>query len=145
MRDVIRQLSIGACVVAAVAVAGCQSAPPANPAGVTTAIDANPTSTGTTRQDPGPTTTVAPKADSSKQWAMPNLVGVNLQRAQDQIQALTGDPLFFTSSHDATKRNRNQVLDANWQVCSQNIAPGASFTNASRIDFGAVKLDENCP
>jgi hypothetical protein len=76
---------------------------------------------------------------------MPNLVGRNLQDAQDAIQALTGNPVFITTSHDATGQRRLQVLDANWKVCSQSIAPGAAFTADSTIDFAAVKLAEACP
>ena len=76
---------------------------------------------------------------------MPNLVGSDLQAAQNQIQALTGRVIFFTSSHDATGRNRNQVLDSNWKVCSQNIPPGAAIDAATKIDFGAVRQDEKCP
>jgi hypothetical protein len=76
---------------------------------------------------------------------MPNLVGSNLQRAQDQIQTLTGNPVFITTSHDATGQHRNQVLDSNWKVCSQNIAAGAPFTGSTKIDFGAAKLSETCP
>lgn len=76
---------------------------------------------------------------------MPNLVGSGLQAVQDRIQAITGDPIFITFSHDASGRGRSQVLDANWKVCSQNIAAGAAFTANTRIDFGAVKLAEKCP
>jgi hypothetical protein len=76
---------------------------------------------------------------------MPNLVGSGLQEAQNRIQALTGDQIFFTNSHDATGANRVQVLDANWKVCSQNIRAGSTITKDSQIDFGAVKLEESCP
>lgn len=76
---------------------------------------------------------------------MPELVGATLQDAQDQIQTLTGDAVYFTDSHDLTGENRNQVLDANWKVCTQNVEPGAPVTAESRIDFGVVKLEEACP
>jgi hypothetical protein len=75
---------------------------------------------------------------------MPNLVGQNLQGAQDAIQQLTGNPAFITFSHDATGRGRRQILDRDWQVCSQSVKPGASFTATTRIDFGAAKLTESC-
>ena len=76
---------------------------------------------------------------------MPDLVGAVLQDAQDQIQSMTGDAIYFTDSHDVSGRDRNQVLDANWKVCSQNVAPGTVLTTSSTIDFGVVKLDESCP
>jgi hypothetical protein len=85
-----------------------------------------------------------PAPARAQQWAMPDLVGSNLQDAQDQIQRMTGNPVFITRSHDATGKKRNQVVDSNWQVCSQNIAPGKHITAQSDIDFGAVKLGESC-
>jgi hypothetical protein len=121
---------ITSCIVgAAFALAGCQDAP----------------SGAAPQPSVGPSAGAQPPAAAAQQWAMPNLVGTNLQAAQDQIQALTGGAVFFTSSHDATQRGRNQVVDANWTVCSQNVATGAPITSASRIDFGAVKVDESCP
>ncbi|TDP95135.1 hypothetical protein EV186_105367 [Labedaea rhizosphaerae] len=76
---------------------------------------------------------------------MPNLVGKNLQAAQDEMQSVTGNPVFITTSHDATGAGRHQVLDRNWKVCSQNVAPGKTFSEETKIDFGAVKNDESCP
>jgi hypothetical protein len=99
-------------------------------------------------QDPTGTGGTAPSGNpgpSAKQWVMPNLVGVNLQQAQDRIQALTGDPLFLTTSHDASGKGRHQILDSDWKVCTQNVPAGATVTMNSKIDFGAVKLAESCP
>lgn len=76
---------------------------------------------------------------------MPNLVGQNLQAAQDAVQALTGHAVVFTSSTDATGQGRAQVLDSNWKVCSQNIRPDDTITATTTIEFAAVKLDEQCP
>jgi hypothetical protein len=98
-------------------------------------------------QDPtgGTSPSGNPSPPTAKQWVMPNLVGVNLQQAQDRIQALTGDPLFLTTSHDASGKGRHQILDRDWKVCAQNVPPGASITMNSKIDFGTVKLAESCP
>jgi hypothetical protein len=77
---------------------------------------------------------------------MPDLRGGNLQTAQDAIQALTGNPAFFSTSTDLTGQGRMQVMDRNWQVCSSTPAPGESFTSTSKVDFGVVKIDsESCP
>jgi hypothetical protein len=77
---------------------------------------------------------------------MPDLRGQTLQAAQDAIQALTGNPAFFSSSTDLTGQGRMQVMDRNWQVCSSTPAPGENFTSTSTVDFGVVKLDsESCP
>jgi PASTA domain-containing protein len=90
------------------------------------------------------TTTSAPAAAVS-QWTMPNMVGKNLQAAQDKMQSVSGNPIFITTSHDATGAGRHQVLDGNWKVCSQNVAPGKTVDENSQIDFGAVKNEESCP
>lgn len=76
---------------------------------------------------------------------MPNLVGRDLQAAQDAIQKLTDNPVFLTLSTDATGQGRTQVLDSNWRVCSQNVKPGETFTKDTKIEFATVKLSERCP
>lgn len=78
-------------------------------------------------------------------WPMPDLVGETLQDAQDDIQALTDNAIFITTSHDASGDGRAQLVDSNWKVCTQNVDPGAPITPETEIDFGAVKLDESCP
>jgi hypothetical protein len=80
----------------------------------------------------------------AKSATMPDLVGVGLQEAQDRMQELTGNPLFVTTSHDASGAGRQQLLDRNWKVCDQNVAPGTRITEDTRIDFGAVKVGERC-
>lgn len=88
---------------------------------------------------------ISSRANSPVSWTMPNLVGSNLQDAQNAIQKLTGSAIFVTRSHDATGAGRHQVLDRNWKVCSQNVPVGHTIRADTRIDFGAVKLDERCP
>jgi hypothetical protein len=93
-----------------------------------------------------PTTAPAPASGrAGKQWTMPNLVGRNLQEAQDAMQKLTGDPVFLTTSHDATGAQRQQLVDHNWKVCSQTPAAGTKINMKSVVDFGAVKTAESCP
>ncbi len=48
------------------------------------------------------------------------------------------------TSHDSSGRERVQILDRDWKVCFQNPAPG-SHPADTKIDFGAVKVDERCP
>jgi len=78
-------------------------------------------------------------------WTMPNEIGRNLQRAQDDLQALTGNPMFISTSEDLTGRGRQQILDRNWQVCSSSPPPGAIFTSETNVVFGVVRDSENCP
>jgi hypothetical protein len=93
----------------------------------------------------GGTTTIGPSITATTHWDMPNEVGVNLQQAQNDIQKLTGNLIFFTSSHDVSGQGRHQILDKDWQVCSQNIPQGDPITIGSKIDFGTVKTTETCP
>lgn len=96
-----------------------------------------------TTVSPAPTTKLTTESVTS--WVMPNLVGQNLQAAQNTIQELTADAVFFTSSVDATGQGRAQVVDANWKVCAQNVKPGDIITANTKIEFAAVKLTERCP
>ena len=79
-------------------------------------------------------------------FVMPNEVGKVLQVAQDDLQAVTGNPFFFTDSKDATDQDRFQVLDSGWQVCSQDPAPGKVLpTDYLDIVFYVVRTSEDCP
>jgi hypothetical protein len=130
-------MSTSACVVAVLATSGCDSTSSQSPDPTGSTSSQSPDPTGS-----APTTQVE---QDTPQWTMPGLVGATLQDAQDQIQTLTGGAVYFTDSHDLTGENRNQVLDANWKVCTQNVDPGAPVTAESRVDFGVVKLEEACP
>jgi len=85
-------------------------------------------------------------APSAQSWTMPDLIGGNLQDAQDAIQALTDNEVFYSGSTDLTGRGRNQIMDANWQVCTSTPPPGSTITKETTIDFGVVRIDvEDCP
>ena len=77
---------------------------------------------------------------------MPSFIGSNLQTAQNKVQDLG---VFYSKSHDV-RGDRFQVLDSNWQVCTQNIKAGKRVSGSAdqlegKIDFGVVKLTERCP
>jgi hypothetical protein len=78
-------------------------------------------------------------------FVMPNEVGMNLQDAQDDIQHVSGDPIFVSHSRDATGEGRYQILDRDWKVCSQNVAPGEIVSAVGHIVFSVVKDYEDCP
>ncbi|MGY1748858.1 hypothetical protein [Modestobacter sp. SYSU DS0511] len=90
---------------------------------------------------PAPTTPVetTPVVD----FAMPSLVGLDLQTAQNTVQE---NGVFFSVSHDL-RGSRMQAVDSNWIVCTQNVAPGERVTGdvEGKIDFGVVKREESCP
>ncbi|MDH6199074.1 beta-lactam-binding protein with PASTA domain [Mycobacterium frederiksbergense] len=88
----------------------------------------------------------SPTAMASPSWTMPNLIGMDLQGAQDAIQSLTRGAVWFSSSTDLTGKGRAQISDRNWQVCSSTPPPGAQFGTSTKIDFGVVRIDtEECP
>lgn len=89
---------------------------------------------------------LSPVASAEPSWTMPNLIGRDLQGAQDAIQSLTHGEVWFSSSTDLTGKGRAQISDRNWQVCSSKPPPGAKFTASTEIDFGVVRIDtEKCP
>ncbi|MGW7286231.1 hypothetical protein ACWGH4_12175 [Streptomyces sp. NPDC054847] len=84
--------------------------------------------------------TPSSKAARDETGNLPDMVGKGLQSAQDQSQEAG---FYRLTSHDALGRDRIQALDRNWKVCSQTPKPGSCSTSA-KVDFGAVKLDEDC-
>ncbi|MEU9086290.1 hypothetical protein [Streptomyces sp. NPDC048357] len=84
----------------------------------------------------------APPKGGKTAAAVPNFVGQVLQSAQDGAQAAG---FYFLSSHDALGKNRNQVLDRNWKVCTQTPPAGTATGTDTKIDFGTVKNEESCP
>ncbi len=107
------------------------------PAPVTVTVTETPAPV--TSSAPPPATATAPVVD----FAMPDLVGLDLQTAQNTIQA---DGVFLSRSHDLLGM-RNQVLDSNWVVCTQNIPVGQQVTGDAEglIDLGVVQREESCP
>jgi Protein of unknown function (DUF2510) len=78
-------------------------------------------------------------------FTMPDEVGQVLQDAQDDLQRISGDPVYFSDSHDASGQDRMQILDRDWQVCSQNVPAGKRVTDTTTVDFSVVKMWESCP
>jgi hypothetical protein len=123
------------------------AAQPTNPPSISLppAQAAPPAEVAPPTEQPPTTEPTSPEAQPVTTFAMPNEVGANLQTAQDDIQRVSGNPLFITSSEDATGAGRHQILDRNWKVCSQNVPTGTSVDQSADIIFGAVKLTESCP
>jgi hypothetical protein len=73
---------------------------------------------------------------------VPDFAGMGLQFAQDKAQ----DTGFHSlTSHDALGRERVQAFDRNWKVCTQTPRSGMTMPTDTELDFGAVKLGEDCP
>jgi hypothetical protein len=125
------------------------AAPTPTEAPAVTTVAPAPTTVAPTTTEPEATTTQAPAtttvAPAPESWTMPDLVGYNLQDAQDEIQSLTDFGILLVLSHDATGQDRFQLLDSGWIVCDQNMAAGEEITSTTEIDLGVVKDDEGCP
>ncbi|MEV5428197.1 hypothetical protein [Streptomyces sp. NPDC052701] len=83
-----------------------------------------------------------PAADEDRKATVPDFVGMGLQSAQDKAQKAGFHGL---ASHDALGRDRMQAFDRNWKVCSQNVKAGTATSTDTTLDFGTVKLAEDCP
>ena len=110
-------------------------------------VNAPPAATteATVNAPPAATTEATVSAPPAESWMMPNEIGKTLQAAQDDLQALTGNPGFISTSEDLTGQGRQQIMDRNWQVCSSTPAPGFSFTAQTTVVFGVVRDTETCP
>ena len=86
-----------------------------------------------------------PAASAEPSWTVPNLIGMDLQGAQDAIQSLIRSEVWFSGATDLTGKGRAQISDRNWQVCSSTPVPGAKFTVRTEIDIGVVRVSEECP
>ncbi|MGW7726220.1 PASTA domain-containing protein [Streptomyces canus] len=108
--------------------------------------------TALTACDPAKTTSSSPSADAtatsssgkttSETKTVPNFVGKGLQSAQDEAQAAG---FYNLASHDSLGRDRHQILDRDWKVCTQEPAAGTKTPTDTKLDFGTVKLAETCP
>ena len=86
----------------------------------------------------GSAVAAAVEVESTSEAVMPDVVGMNLQDAQDKIQEAG---VFYSRSEDATGEGRRQIMDRNWVVVGQNIEPGASFGEGDAV-LSVVKEGE---
>lgn len=98
---------------------------------------------------PTPSPTVEPATEESEAatappetFTMPNLVGANLQLAQDILQK---EGSYILDQEDALGLDRIQVNDSNWQVCSQTPKAGKKVAIDTVVVLSSVKLTESCP
>lgn len=101
---------------------------PATSAPTETTVPAEPSRT-------GPDTSAATEPVTVP---MPDVVCMNLQAAQDRIQAAG---VFFSRSEDATGAGRRQVMDRNWVVVAQHPAAGAPIGEGDAV-LSVVKTGE---
>ena len=136
------------CSVGALALAGCGDEAKSQDSdlkGTTTSTATTTTTSTVTTTSTAPTTTTTGSTATSGTTAaaakitVPNVVGKDLQLAQDTMQAAG---LYNLTSHDSTGRARLQVLDRNWLVTDQTPAAGSHVSEDQRIDLGARKFTD---
>lgn len=106
-------------------------------AGATSAADDAPATTEAATEAPEPEPSEEPAT-----FEMPDVVGMNLQEAQDLLQSLGS---YMLDQQDASGEDRLQLLDSNWKVCSQQPAPGVESPLEATVVLASVKSDEYCP
>jgi hypothetical protein len=96
--------------------------------GLPVAYEAQPTGEGTW----GGFTALATAASAGapEEGTMPNVVCMDLQQAQDTIQAAG---VFFSRSEDATGEGWMQIVDRNWIVVAQTPAPGTPIGEGDAV------------
>lgn len=75
-------------------------------------------------------------------FTMPNVKGMNLQLAQDLLQAKGS---YLVDQEDALGLSRFQLVDSNWKVCRQSPKSGAKTATSAMVTLTSVKLTEKCP
>ncbi|MGI5196565.1 PASTA domain-containing protein [Streptomyces sp. CA-288835] len=138
--------AIAALTAALLALTGCaaEDTSPAPEAPATSQDNAPKQDSTPTEDEPAkdePAADDAPAAEAEPETAaLPNLVGQDLQAAQDEAQAAG---FYALDDQDASGQNRLQVLDRNWTVCSQEPTAGTHPTDTP-VTLYAVKDGEAC-
>ena len=111
-------------------------------AGLATACGPDDTTSSGTTSTPTSAATADGSTAKAEAKTVPSFIGKGLQSAQDEAQAAG---FYNLDSHDSSGRDRNQILDRDWKVCTQTPAAGQKTSTDTKLDFGTVKLDETCP
>ena len=78
-------------------------------------------------------------ADAAQGFTMPSIGGMNLQEAEDAVEAAANGAPLQMESHNLTGMAQKQLSLTDWLVCDQTPSAGAEFTSATDIDFGVVR------
>ncbi|OKH74726.1 hypothetical protein EB72_15565 [Mycobacterium sp. SWH-M1] len=78
-------------------------------------------------------------------WVMPDLRGLVLQTAIDEVYAVSG-PVKLNFVFDDTKGNRDVINTTYWTVCWQSPKAGKAISQKSKyVGFGVKRLtDKKC-
>ncbi|MBD2896304.1 hypothetical protein amrb99_52520 [Actinomadura sp. RB99] len=123
--------------VAVLALAACEPAAPTAAPAKTVTVTPTPTHTVTAApKAAAPTKTHAAKP---KLIRVPDVVGHNHQKAQDEMQA---HGLFMLAEEDATGQGRMLLWDRNWVVVRQKPAPGTVVSPNTTITLYSKKYTD---
>lgn len=78
----------------------------------------------------------SPAAVAAPSWTMPNLIGMDLQGAQDAIQSLTHGEVWFSSSTDLTGRAGPRSATAIGRCAARRRRPGRRSVRRPRSTSG---------
>jgi hypothetical protein len=81
------------------------------------------------------------KSAPQETFIMPNVIGMNLQLAQDLLQSKGS---YVMDQEDFKRLGRIQIIDSNWRVCAQSPASGKKVSTTSLVTLSSVKLAEKC-
>ncbi|MDT7847632.1 PASTA domain-containing protein [Streptomyces justiciae] len=91
-------------------------------------------------QDAAPSAPAVEDEADAETATLPDLVGQDLQAAQDEAQA---SGFYVLDDQDAGGQGRLQIYDRNWTVCSQEPQAG-TYPTDTPVTLYAVKDDESC-
>jgi hypothetical protein len=81
----------------------------------------------------------ASPAEAAQSFKMPSINGMNLQEAEDAVEAAAGGAPLAMESHNISGMKQKQLSLTDWLVCNQKPVAGEPFTVGTKIDFGVVR------
>lgn len=78
-------------------------------------------------------------AQAANGFVMPSIDGMNLQEAEDAVNAASNGIPLAMHSHNIKGIAQKQLSLADWLVCNQAPAAGEKITSATDVNFGVVR------
>lgn len=78
-------------------------------------------------------------AQAASGFVMPSIDGMNLQEAEDAVNAASNGVPLTMHSHNLKGIKQKQLSLADWLVCDQAPAAGEKITTATDVNFGVVR------
>lgn len=81
----------------------------------------------------------AAPAQAASGFVMPSIDGMNLQEAENAVNAAANGVPVQMHSHNMKGMKQKQLSLADWLVCQQSPEAGEKITTAADVDFGVVR------